>query len=139
MTKGRYWGIRTLLYRPFLYHAIHSTRRTSGNTSAVLEGLVQKAFDVCLEFSDGCAMTHRHHGTWYGLRSSASTALMLLAANIRGLITWTSPLCDSEGAQENAYGRTIRVCIEKLRYWEAESPDIMRAREILQEQFSFAS
>ncbi|KAH6989939.1 hypothetical protein EDB80DRAFT_587984 [Ilyonectria destructans] len=139
MTQGRYWGIRTLLYRPFLYHAIHSTRRTSGNTNAVLQGLVQKAFDVCLEFNAGCGLTHRHHGTWFGLRASVSTGLMLLAANIRGLITWTSPLCDSEGAQENTYGRTIRVCIERLRYWEAESPDVMRAREILQEQFSLAS
>ncbi|KAH8801414.1 hypothetical protein F5884DRAFT_513774 [Xylogone sp. PMI_703] len=135
VTLGRSVNMRVLLYRPFLYLAVHFTQRTSTNTSVAVEGFVKKALDLCVEFNSGHAMTHRHHGTWYGLRESTSMSLMLVAANMRGLITWTSPLHDGM-MQENSYGRAIRTCIEKLRYWEAESPpDILRAREILEELF----
>lgn len=59
-------------------------------------------------------------------------SLMLVAANRSGLIKWTSPSADGV-EQDNIYGRAVQICIEMLRYWEAESPpDIMRAREILE-------
>ena len=104
----------------------------------LLQGLVQKALDVCLEFNMGQAMTHRHHGTWYGLRENTSTGLMLLAARMSDLITLNS-VSHSGEMQENQYHRAMRTCIEKLRYWEAESPDIARAREIIEELLSGAS
>lgn len=63
-------------------------------------------------------------------------SLMLVAASRSGLITRISPSAD-EVTQDNIYGRAIRICIEQLRYWEAESPpDIMRAREILEGLYS---
>ncbi|TPX11446.1 uncharacterized protein E0L32_007865 [Thyridium curvatum] len=132
VTQGRCQTIKELLYRPFLYLAIHSPEASNDtSTGATLASFVEKALDICNQFHTGLSITHRHHGTWYGLRVSAATGLILVAANMRGLITWTSTLDNGE-VQENRYGRAIRICIEKLRYWEAESPDIMRAREILE-------
>lgn len=127
--------MKALLYRPFLYLAVHSSERTSPNTNAAFEGLVMKALQACVEFISGRGMTHRHHGTWYALRESVSMSLMLLAASRSGLITQISPSADGM-AQDNIYGRAIQICIEQLRYWEVESPpDIMRAREILEELY----
>lgn len=124
--------MKALLYRPFLYLAVHSTERTSTKTSAAFEGLVKKALQSCVEFISGRGMTHRHHGTWYALRECISMSLMLVAASRSGLISRLSPAGDGVG-QDNIYGRAIQICIEQLRYWEAESPpDIMRAREILE-------
>lgn len=128
--------MKALLYRPFLYLAVHSTERTNLSTSAAFEGLVKKALQACVEFISGRGMTHRHHGTWYALRESVSMSLMLLAASRSGLVTRISPSTDGV-AQDNMYGRAVQICIEQLRYWEAESPpDIMRAREILEELYT---
>lgn len=124
--------MKALLYRPFLYLAVHSTERSSPSISAAFEGLVKKALESCVEFISGRGMTHRHHGTWYALRECISMSLMLVAASRSGLITRISPSPD-EMVQDSIYGRAIQICIEQLRYWEAESPpDIMRAREILE-------
>lgn len=132
VTLGRTGNMKALLYRPFLYLAVHSTERTNLNKNAAFEGLVRKALQSCVEFISGRGMTHRHHGTWYALRECISMSLMLVAASRSGLITRLSP--SAEGVvQDNIYGRAVQICIEQLRYWEAESPpDIMRAREILE-------
>ena len=78
-------------------------------------------------------MTHRHHGTWYGLRAGTTKCLMLAAAHMKGLITWTKQSENGGVAVQNEYGQAIQNCIEKLQYWEEESPDVVRAREMLQE------
>jgi hypothetical protein len=132
MTQGRRLNIRILLYRPFLYYAVHCAHDSSSSTSNLLEGFVQKALDVCLESNAGYSMTHRHHGTWYGLRMITSTGLMLLAARMSNLINWHSPSHNGE-MQENEYARALRNCLEKLRYWEAESSDIAQACKIIEE------
>lgn len=78
-------------------------------------------------------MTHRHHGTWYGLRSSISAALTIKAATIGGLTRTTETFSGVEG-NNNVYEQAFRACVQKLRYWEGESPaDIRRARELLEE------
>ena len=63
---------------------------------------------------------------------------MLLAAHVAGLITINlqpSLLPQVEGMDDNQkYTRTLRICIEKLRYWEAEAPpDIGLSRRIIEE------
>ncbi|KFY90886.1 hypothetical protein V500_04905 [Pseudogymnoascus sp. VKM F-4518 (FW-2643)] len=137
MTKGRSLQIHSLLYRPFLYYAIHAqAHRWNPTTSLALQGFVQKSLANCLAVNAGNAMAHRHHGTWYALRESATTALMLLAARAADLINTTTV----EGLNDNQqYARPLQICVERLRYWEAEAPpDVARAREIIEELMSAA-
>lgn len=126
VTEGRSLLIRGLLYRPFLYYAIH-VQANRWNPTTTLQGFVQKALVNCLAVNTGNAMTHRHHGTWYELREGVTTAMMLLAARAADLI----PTTTVEGP--------LQICVERLRYWEAEAlPDVARAREIIEELMSAA-
>lgn len=137
MTKGRSLQIHSLLYRPFLYYAIHAqAHRWNPNTTLALQGFVQKSLANCLAVNAGNAMTHRHHGTWYALRESATTALMLLAARAADLINTTTV----EGLNDiQQYARPVQICVERLHYWEAEAPpDVARACEIIEELMSAA-
>ncbi|PVH79103.1 hypothetical protein DL98DRAFT_461561 [Cadophora sp. DSE1049] len=143
MTKGRILLIRRLLYRPFLYYAIHATHQEQipWDLASALQGFVQKSLATCLTCNTGTAITHRHHGTWYDLRESITAALMLLAAHAADLITINlqsllSP--QTEALDDNKqYARILQICVEKLRYWEAEAPpDISRARGIIGELMS---
>ncbi|PVH85961.1 hypothetical protein DL98DRAFT_511047 [Cadophora sp. DSE1049] len=139
VTQGRSLLIRGLLYRPFLYYAIHSSQiRTHWDLNTRLQVFVQKALTISVACDTGTAITHRHHGTWYSLRESITNALMLLAAHAAGLITVNlqpSLLPQVQGVDDNQrYARTLRICIEKLRYWEAEAPpDIALSRRIIEE------
>ncbi len=65
-----------------------------------------------------------------------TTALMLLAARMADLV----PTITVEGLNDNQqYTRPLQICLERLRYWEAEAPpDIARAREIIEELMSAA-
>ena len=65
VTQGRSLLIRGLLYRPFLYYAIHSGQiRTPWDMNGRLQAFVQKALTISVACDTGAAMTHRHHGTW---------------------------------------------------------------------------
>ncbi|KAH7384711.1 hypothetical protein BKA64DRAFT_711831 [Cadophora sp. MPI-SDFR-AT-0126] len=139
MTQGRSLLIRGLLYRPFLYYAIHSNRiRIQGDLDTRLQVFVQKALTTSVACDASTVMTHRHHGTWYSLRESITNALMLLAAHTASLITFNlQPSLNPqvEGIDDNQrYAHTLRMCIEKLRYWEAEAPpDIALSRRIIED------
>lgn len=132
-THGRELGIRDLLYRPFLYHAVHSTQPAGEQKSALLRQYLHKALESCLWFDSGLAMTLRHHGTWYGLRGCTMSGLMLVAAEMKGFISWTTSSGDGGEQQDTRYGRAMHMAIERLRYWEGESPDMLRARELMEE------
>lgn len=132
-TRGRELCIRSALYRPFLYYAVHHPSPDDGLQAATLQNLVQKSLDVCVSCNSGVAMSHRHHGTWYGFRNSITAAFMIKAAAMGGLIVTTEHSDDGE-AHDNVYGHALRTCVQKLRYWEGESPgDISRARKILED------
>ncbi|KAH6695663.1 hypothetical protein F5X68DRAFT_258227 [Plectosphaerella plurivora] len=133
VTEGRERGIKDLLYRPFLYYAVHSTQTLSDATRKAVERLLHKGLESCLWFHSGIAMTHRHHGTWYGLRGCTISGLMMVAAQMKGFISWTEPLGDRDVPQVTSYALAMHNALEKLRYWEAESPDIVRARELMEE------
>lgn len=100
-----------------------------------VQTLSKKGLLNCLNIETGQAMTHRHHGTWYGLRQSIVNALMLLAAKTIGNMDCTSP----QHREQHPYDRAINVCVEKLRYWEVESPDAVAAREVIEEIYAAIS
>lgn len=140
VTRARSSIIRGLLYRPFLYHAVHRERQRNSELDSRLTEYVQKALEVCLELSPSEGMTHRHHGSFYGVREALSASLMLIAASKAGLISWTEPARppdfgspDDHGnlTTETRYGRAVRVSMERMEYWGAENPDSSRCLEIM--------
>ncbi|KAH6718437.1 hypothetical protein BKA61DRAFT_302044 [Leptodontidium sp. MPI-SDFR-AT-0119] len=139
VTRCRSLLIRGLIYRPFLYYAIHSVNsQTHWDLCNKLQAFVQKALEACLACETDIGMTHRHHGTWYALRESTTNSLLLLAARAAGLITFDFHVSSSPHPEvisdSHKYARVLRVCIEKLRYWEAEAPpDIALSRRIIEE------
>ncbi|KAG4436538.1 hypothetical protein IFR05_007976 [Cadophora sp. M221] len=139
VTHCRSLLIRGLIYRPFLYYAIHSVNsQTNWDLCSKVQSFVQKAFDACLACETDIGMTHRHHGTWYSLRESITNSLLLLAARAAGLIAFDFQASSSPRPEvisdSQKYLRVLRVCIEKLRYWEAEAPpDIALSRRIIEE------
>ncbi|EKD14457.1 hypothetical protein MBM_07178 [Drepanopeziza brunnea f. sp. 'multigermtubi' MB_m1] len=140
MTQGRIVEIRRLLYRPFLYYAIHAPHqvRMRWDLTSTLKGFVQKCL-AAHQAPAGIGLTHRHHGTWYELCEAFSIAMILLAAHMAELITinfqsLSSPQQAEDLSDNQQYARTLQVCVERLRYWEAEaSPDIALARRIIEE------
>ncbi|KAE9373064.1 hypothetical protein N431DRAFT_336998 [Stipitochalara longipes BDJ] len=118
MTRGRVLEIRSLIFRPFLYYAVHHPFNDP------YRKLVQPFIDDALETARVIIETkkarHRHHGTWFALRSSTAEALCLIAAKRCGNIEM--PL---------GWRHTIQTQIDTLRYWEGESAELPKARELL--------
>ena len=120
MVRGRTQEIKTWLYQPFLYYAIHHPA-DDPYRSAVLP-FVNKQFELSRGIIEGSCYRHRHHGSWYGLRCSTTSAFLIVAAVKCGHLdvpeTWSD---------------TIQIHIGVLKYWEKESPDLAVAKVVLQE------
>lgn len=124
-TWNRLLEMRSWLYQPFLYHAIHADTQTASiRENPTLQSLVQAAMDCHLETVQKRSFRHRHHGLWFDIRALASAAFSVIAAAKSGKVTvrgeWT--------------GHISRV-IETLAFWESESPDLVRTRHVLERLF----
>ncbi|KAJ5771783.1 hypothetical protein N7520_002312 [Penicillium odoratum] len=116
--------IRSWILRPLLFLAIHLPPGTMHRPS--LGPFVREALTCCTQLIGGKSITHRHHGTWYMLRLSVTSALCLLAAE-RG------------GYEVSGMHQSVELAIKTLRYWEAAAPgDIREARIILENSLSAA-
>jgi len=117
MLHGRVFGFRVLLYRPFLYCAIHSTVQDAIHQAAV--PLAQQCLEACVSGLKRASL-HRHHGAWYVARQSFAWAALLLAAVKSGNLVlpygWQEGLAIADG---------------HLEYWEDESSDLKAARQLL--------
>ncbi|KAM9883608.1 vegetative cell wall protein gp1 [Verticillium dahliae] len=122
MVKGRVYEIKTWLYRPFLYYAIHNP--LGAPHRAMVQPLVDQAISWHLSGIRGEPLSHRHHGSWYGVRVAATCAFVVLAAVKSG--KFTMPV----GVDWRA---DIRQCIERMRFWEEEGPGITRAIQVLED------
>jgi hypothetical protein len=120
MTRARAFEVRSDLYRPFLYYAIHNPY--DHLHQAELQPFVEKAIRYCFAMIHGESVLHRHHGTWYACRGSVSASLMILGAVRSGHVTVPSD-----------WMTFIERAIATLKHWEAEAPDIRRARTIVEE------
>lgn len=125
MIYGRYLDIKSHLYRPFLYYAVHH-RDCNPDVRQIVEPLAQKGLRSIVRLTDIGMFYHRHHGTWLSCRQLTSISLLLLAASKSGLIPGL--LSDSSGE----FGHSFNICLDVLKYWESESPDIVRAREVVE-------
>lgn len=125
MNRGRYLDLQFMLYRPFLYYAIHN----QGDTTPcrlnryLVQPYAQKALKSCLRRNDGVGILHRHHGTWYTTRSAVTTILLIIAAKTSGRVP-VEPLAD--------YQRAIDLGMRELAFWCHESPDFRQPLNVLE-------
>jgi hypothetical protein len=120
MIRGRTIDIKTWLYGPFLYYAVHHP------ADDPYRQLVQPFVDKALRYGNAHIRSlesrHRHHGTWYALRTGTAAAFCIIAAAKCGHINLPE-----------TWAETVQLQVELLRYWEEEAPDIAKSRVVLQE------
>jgi hypothetical protein len=119
LVQRRVPELRLLLYRPFLYLAIHQSPSWPHHT--VIIPYVEICLDGCIKGALQGVQRHRHHGTWYVNRIVFSCALMILAAvksrRVDVPTTWQT---------------AVHTAIAGLSFWEKEAPDLGKGRVILQ-------
>ncbi|KFY47065.1 hypothetical protein V494_00199 [Pseudogymnoascus sp. VKM F-4513 (FW-928)] len=124
-TTNRLLEMRSWLYQPFLYHAIHADTQTSPvRENPVLQSLVEAAMDCHLETVQKRSFRHRHHGIWFDIRAIVSAAFSVIAAAKSGKVT-----------VGEEWGGHIAGIIATLAFWEGESPDLVRTRQVLERLF----
>ncbi|KFZ02170.1 hypothetical protein V500_00408 [Pseudogymnoascus sp. VKM F-4518 (FW-2643)] len=119
MLRTRALEIRSWILRPFLFQAIHSS--TDSPYQITIRPWVDEAIRCCIQLIEANSLRHLHHGTWYTIRLSTTSAL-LLCASAKG------------GLAPNGWLQTVQLAIETLQFWENEgSGDSYKARLVLQE------
>ncbi|KAH9208480.1 hypothetical protein DL95DRAFT_345425 [Leptodontidium sp. 2 PMI_412] len=127
MIRVRVLEIRTWIFRPFLFYAVHHPGQAFQNTT--LLRFVEQALLQCIRLIETNSIRHRHHGVWYTCRVSVSAAFSILAVAKTGTI----PL--PQGWQS-----AVQLAIETLLYWEPEGPgDLRLARTILEDLLSHSA
>ncbi|OAL28488.1 hypothetical protein AYO20_09436 [Fonsecaea nubica] len=125
MVRGRFTAVYSQLYQPFIYFMIHHGPDTSAEDLILLQPWLDRAMHHLIDSSLREGYMHRHHGTWYVCRHRAAMALILVGAKKSGRIQMPD-------AWEAAISHTLRI----LRYWENESPDIAKARLVIQDLYN---
>ena len=117
----RIFECRLILYRPFLYYAIH--RPTYAANWAAAHQYAEKAIAFCFQgLKIGCS-PHRHHGTWFDLHITPTLAICVIAAVKCGTLAERI---------EPDWEQQIQVCIQRMRYWQDECPGITETIHILE-------
>ena len=122
MLRTRMLEIRSWIFRPLLFYAIHTPPHDAHQE--MLRPLVDQSMHASVRLIEANSLRHRHHGTWYILRLSTTSALSIFAAAKRGLApdSWQS---------------SLELAIETLLYWEREAPgDIRKGRLALENLLS---
>ena len=118
VTRGRALEIYTWLFRPFLYHAIHHPANHPDRAS--VQQFVDNALRMARATIEGGILRHRHHGTWFHLRSGISSALSLIAAHRCGHINLPPD-----------WREVVWTQMSILDFWAKESCDIAKAKDML--------
>lgn len=114
MVWGRALEIKSWIYRPFLFYAIHSPVHAPGRSIAL--PFVDKALNCSLQLLSRHSVFHRHHGTWYGLRQTVTGALLLIGA-VRCATVIVPP----------GWRDAVQTGMSRLQYWEDEVSGVARA------------
>ncbi len=143
-TGNRLLEMKSWLYQPFLYYAIHRPSRSIGELSPdqemALQTLVASGIECNIKTLEDRSLHHRHHGIWYDVRALIAATLILIAAAKSGNVKIPGGLFgDGEGlegtlvAQTNGQrGNRFTRPFEAMRFWEDEAPDIKRSRKLLE-------
>lgn len=149
-TENRLLEMRSWLYQPFLYCAIHQPWNQDGGVqsfSLASEGqgpefwkLVAAGIEINFRILHWRALFHRHHGIWFDMRSVITAVIILCGLAKSG--NNEVPMCLFSHSKEGAgycEGKHQLTCISfetifnRLKYWEEEAPDVRHSRLILEE------
>ena len=143
-TQNRILEMRSWLYQPFLYYAIHhpNNRKTGGVAASplsteqdhVLRNLISLAVECNLKILETRSLLHRHHGIWFDLRALVTALLLLIAAARSGHVEMPKGLFKIPDAVDPRLGKSpFDNAFRALRFWEDESLDIHESRLLLQD------
>ena len=65
--RARVVEIRSWICRPFLFYAVHQP--ADDPNQRLIRGFVHDSLELSFCVIESVAHRHRHHGTWYALRS----------------------------------------------------------------------
>lgn len=117
----RFW-----LFQPFLYHAIHyDPLPTESQHSLDMQPIVEAAMECNVETIRNRTLRHRRHGIWFDIHAIITASFTFTAAAKSGRVAVASEWEDR-----------IKQVIATLASWEAESPDLHKSREVLEELFA---
>lgn len=123
MIRGRVFECKGWLYRPFLFYAIHHPAESPN--WVVAQPFVDKAIATCLEGIILAPSPHRHHGTFFALRTSTANALCIIA---------TARCPNLQGHLDHSWSNQINVWARRMRYWQDECPGVREAIRIVDEE-----
>jgi hypothetical protein len=123
--QGRFYQWRTYVLRPLMYYVLH--RPASQALTPQITAYAQELVSVCADFIVHSNRGHRHGGTWFSCRASHTCALIIL-----GVVVKADPLVP---APLN-WQALVTMAISVLRRWEAQSQDLQRLRNTLEQLFS---
>ena len=126
----RYVYICSLLYRPFLYLAVHSTSPES--LPSPVRELARKAIHYAFALNDDLGISYRFEGTWTTCRLAGANILTLSAAKKAGLIT--PQTLSATGNELNDFFTAITMNERRLRRWSKESPDLQMLSKAIEER-----
>ncbi|OBT99227.2 hypothetical protein VE01_02745 [Pseudogymnoascus verrucosus] len=115
--EGHLGNCYEFIYWPFIKHTINSPFRNLSTDEYVRKGL-QVAMDRLNLNRPG--FKHRHHGTYYLIRSCTRSAFVLLAAHFKGNLEDLMPI---------GWFETIWSVVDLLEFWQDELPDARRWRD----------
>lgn len=129
LLRQRYFHICALLYRPFLYIAVHCDQLQENPD---VRTLARKAIHCSAMANDGVERRHRYDGLWFSCRLAGAHILTLLAAKKCGLLT---PDClDELGCTDRDLELAIQVNLDLLGYWSTENVDLLAFKEAIEDQ-----
>lgn len=104
-----------------------------------LQRLIQSGIECNLRILDNRMARHRHHGTWFDLRSIVCASLILLMVVKSGHEAWIpggaeflwGPRLSAYKKEDVILGKIGQV-LEHLVFWSVDSPDMIRHRDVLE-------
>jgi hypothetical protein len=119
MVRSRLLEMRTWIYQPFLYHAIHNASESL--IPEMVMPLAKKALHASFQFIKDEPIPYRHHGAWLGIRTSIAASFQILATAQSESIPLRFDWKD-----------LVRDYIDRLNYWKEEISWIPYAIEIIE-------
>ncbi|PYH39201.1 uncharacterized protein BO87DRAFT_403140 [Aspergillus neoniger CBS 115656] len=119
--QARVLQLRSWLYRPFVYYAIHHDGGHI-NENEEAKRFMRKAIECSFHMINSKATQHRHHGTWFVARGVLSSALLIIAAvkADKGLVDYLADWPD-----------LLDQAIRSLTHWASEARDLAYAAVVL--------
>ncbi|KAF5694924.1 hypothetical protein FDENT_736 [Fusarium denticulatum] len=118
---ARILELKCLIYRPFLYHAAHSTM--SDREQAEISPFVEKGLSCHFLAITIGYLHYRNHITYYHFRSSTASALCIMAIVKSAAV---------QAVHEMDWRGGVEGLIKKIRYWEDEAPIAGRCADVLE-------